>query len=470
MFIKLAHETKTPLTLINNYLERYITKKGINDDIKIVKQNIEKLTDDMIKYLNIEKLIRGDSLFNHESAINISELIEKRIPLFKSNVEKKGIKLITNINKNLVIKSDPDAIDQILNNLISNSLKYTPANGEIIIDLNSNNNFIFLKVTDSGDGIPENEIHNIFAAYYQVKNKQNNAGMGVGLNIVKNIVDTLDGKIKIKSNPGKGTIITISIPEHILQDNEKVKKIVTKKPKDSSVIKSSLKDSDYIEGRGNLLIVEDNTDMLYYLANELSNEYNVFIAYDGENALIRLNTIPAPDIIISDIMMDKMDGYNFFNKIKESNRFNAIPFIFLTAKSTEHDKISGLNEGAIDYIYKPFSINELRAKLKSLSNFRKNQRSENLKEAIKAIENKILNPEINNAENLKLTFEKNADNFKLTERQKEIALLIHSGLEYKEISSKLDIATRTVSRHVQDIFEKMNIHNKVEMIQLLFFR
>ena len=198
-----------------------------------------------------------------------------------------------------------------------------------------------------------------------------------------------------------------------------------------------------------------------------TNLANIFTANNGEVALSKLKIIPKPNVIISDVMMDTMDGFEFFDNIAANPDFMAIPFIFLTAKTTREEKLKGLTKGSLDYIEKPFDMNELRAKIDSVIKNHNQQHMATIQQAIHSLTGQL--SDINSRQDKDwVLFENRCKEFKLTSRQIEIARCIAEGCEYKEIASRLKIAVKTVDRHIQNLYEKTQVHNKIELINLLF--
>ena len=369
-FINLAHETKTPLTLISNYLEKDINKRGISYELGIVKNNIDKLKRDMINFLDMEKLERGQIFYNHNQILNLSDMTSMKADIFIEIAKKKNVKITKDIEKDIYIKIDPFAMDRILNNLIDNAIKYNKSEGYVHLKLkryNSKGNKVELEVQDTGIGIDNEHIKHIFEPYHQVSHRKRNIqGIGMGLNIVKKIIDAINCNIEVKSELLKGTKFKIDFNEYILRENDNVKKEINlSKPIDRRT-EVKLEDVNYSEDKYNLLIVDDNIEMIGCLQESMRELYNFFYALNGREAFNMLEYIPKPHIIISDIMMDAMDGYEFYENISIDERYNDIPFIFLTAKTSDEEKLMGLKKGAIDYIYKPFLIEELIAKVNSI--------------------------------------------------------------------------------------------------------
>jgi len=470
-FTNLAHEIKTPLTLISNYFEKFIKRNGANQETEIIKQNLFKLTNDINNYFDSEKISKGHILYNHEQTTLLSEIIEITIPLVENIAKDKAISCELEIEPNICIAADSVAIDRLLFNLFDNALKYCSLNGKIKVSLVENSNSLDLMVCNTGSEISLEQQEHLFSPYYQINiGKKNTQGIGMGLYIVKNIVESLNGKISVSSNAEFAVCFTISFPASItVKGTQAFNTNYCNNQLFASDSNITIKDSVFDENKKTVLLVEDNKQMLAYLADELSEHFNVYIALNGKKALQKIQTIPHPNLIISDIMMDEMDGIEFYNSIAEQKLYSTIPFIFLTAKSSDTDKIDGLQLGVIDYIAKPFNIEEIIIKAQSIILYSINQRKSGLKQAINCIEKELVSdlnpvPEHSRTDLQKSTTEQ----YKITKRQKEIAEFIREGLEYKEIGNKLHISHKTVIRHVQNMFENTNTHNKMELMNALF--
>ncbi len=473
-FINLSHETKTPLTLISNYMGKYIRQYGMNEDLKIIKQNIDKLQQDMVNFLDLEKLERGQVFYDNEQVFNISDLFSAKMPFFRTLAERKKIRFKSSIEESLFIQADPLAIDRIINNLLDNAVKFTNNEGLIEVMLISNDDEIIFKIKDNGIGISEEHKKNIFQPYYQISHaKRNIQGIGMGLYIVKKTLDSLSGRIFLESSTGAGSTFTVFLKKHMLTEKDKIKKdFEITAQSDNIPLNLTVSDSEVKEGYPCILIVEDNINMLQYLVDNLKSEYSIFPATDGTDALKKLENMPKPDFIISDIMMDGMDGYKFFEelmKIKEPDgreTYKETPFLFLTAMHSQEEKLKSLNRGAVDFISKPFLMEELKAKIKTFIELKEAQRDSDMNE----FENKVARV-IREKPDRKQ--EKTADvsniikKYNITIREKEIIDCIIAGMDNKDIAEKLFISANTVKRHIQNIYEKCQVENKIELFNLL---
>lgn len=472
-FINLSHETKTPLTLISNYMDKYIKQHGLNDDLKIIKQNIDKLQQDMVNFLDLEKLERGQIFYDHEQIFNISDLLSAKIPFFRSLAERKKIRMEYKIEDSLHIQADPLAIDRIINNLLDNAIKFTNNEGTVDVALCTDDDMIILKVSDNGIGISEDQKKNIFQPYYQISHaKRNIQGIGMGLYIVKKTVDSISGRITLESSPGVGSAFKVLLKKHTLMEKDKVQKdFEITAPADNIPLNLTVSDSEIKEGYPYILIIEDNINMLQYLFDNLKGEYNIFPAIDGTEALKKLESMPKPDFIISDIMMDGMDGYEFFEALMNMKEpdgretYRETPFLFLTAMHSQEEKLKSLNNGAVDFISKPFSMDELKAKIKTFIELKGAQRESDMNE----FENKVarvIREKSGNKEKKKAEASEIFKKLNITLREKEIIDCIIAGMDNKDIADKLFISANTVKRHIQNIYEKCNVENKIELFNL----
>ncbi|MCK5101761.1 MAG: response regulator [Cyclobacteriaceae bacterium] len=462
-FINLVHETKTPLTLINNYLDEFIKNHGDSEEMEITKFNVEKIIRNMINFFDIHKINKGIPIYNHSLVSDFSKNLDDNLKLFRSWSKKRNIRINEKIESGVISKADPEAINRIINNLLENAIKYTGENGLVEVELYNNSHSIYFIVKDNGKGIPEVNQQHIFKPYYQVNHpKSNRQGIGLGLSIVKAIVEELDGTIQLKSTVGLGTKITIQLPLYL--GDKDIKPFTGLK-------------SEYINNKGpelsdefknpefqNILLVEDEVDLLRLMQNQLSQRYNVFTATNGIEAINKLKKIPIPDLIVSDIMMDDMDGYELIKSLSSQDKYKHIPFIFITAKTTDEEKMNGLSLGAIDFISKPFNVPELTQKIKSfLANLTK-QKMALINHATNSIKNGHLHNQIKRQT---LSLAEKCKKLNLTDRETEIVSLSISGKSYLESSKILYISSKTVSKHVSNIFGKLEIKNKIELMKKL---
>jgi DNA-binding response OmpR family regulator len=305
---------------------------------------------------------------------------------FEEIATKKNIKFKYNTKKQFLDAwFDNDKIEKILYNLLSNAFKFTPSGKKIILSVGksiiNHKTHAVIKVTDSGMGIPEDELESIFERFYQAK-KENNSihiGSGLGLAYTKHLVEIHKGTITIESNINKGTVCTITIP--ISKSDYSNDSILELSPNkyDFSFIKNEVKDIKeniltlqnteteikHPENTPTLLIVEDNKDLQEYLINYFSNYYHILSAENGLKGL-EITQSKIPDIIISDLMMPIMDGIEMCKKIKSDLNTSHIPVIILTAKAGIENEKEGLETGADDFILKPFNVEVLKLRIENI--------------------------------------------------------------------------------------------------------
>jgi signal transduction histidine kinase/DNA-binding NarL/FixJ family response regulator len=469
-FINLAHETKTPLTIISNYLESYMHDKPHDEMLVTIKRNFDKFLKDMVNYLDSEKLERGQVFYDNDQLTDISELMRERVASFAIIAGKKKISLTSRIDPSLVVRADPSAIDRIAFNLIDNALRYTDTGGRVEVACIGEGRNAIVSVRDSGMGIPGDQLANIFKPYYQVSHqKRNIQGIGMGLSIVKKIADSLGARINVTSKEGKGSSFSISFPMKFpeVSCNTAFKNDGSIPIPGNESTAACLED-EIRNGRQTILIVDDNEDMLRFLHDFLKDSYNVICARSGEEAMRKIDTLKNPDLVISDIMMDDMDGLGLLREIVTKPEHSHVPVIFLTALSTMKDKQKGLSGGAIDYITKPFDVTELRLKIESIMRSRKMIgafESDAIKNRIRKIVDKMRMED--QPDKKPAAIRAIMERFCLSAREYEVLLLVSEGRTNKEICSRIGISVKTVETHIHNTYAKCGVHNRIELINLI---
>jgi signal transduction histidine kinase/DNA-binding NarL/FixJ family response regulator len=465
-FIQVAHETKTPLTLITNYLDRYIKKSTPSEELSIIRENFRLLGESMIHFLDTEKFEKDMAGYQHDRVTDLTQLIRVKIPLYNELAKIKDRIFSYETEDNVFVKADHLAIERVVNNLFDNALKFTDQFDSVFLTLKKVDDFAHLAVGDTGPGIDSESLNKIFEPYFQlVATGKSHAGMGMGLYIVKEIMDSIGGNIHVESIQGEGTVFELIFP--ITHDRIQGNKSETENM-DLYSISPKTASEDIFPERKNILIIEDNRDMRSYLVAELSDEFNVIQAVNGVEALSLLKTGPLADLILSDVMMDTMDGFELFELISQDSRFNSIPFLFITARSVHQEKVEMLNKGVSDYIYKPFSIDELKAKIRSALINAEVQRKSAINQAVDLLNMKLASGSSRTVADKWDIFTARSKDYQLTNRQIEIIREVEKGLEYKQIADNLHISPKTVHRHMQILFEKFKVHSKIELLKILF--
>lgn len=466
-FIQVAHETKTPLTLIGNYFNRFKKLYGDSDEIKIMEENLHLLRETMVRFLDAEKLKKGEIVYQHQQVVDLSHAIQIKCPLFHDLALQNNRVLICNVEAGIHVEADPLAIERILHNLFDNALKFTRESDTIQITLTSYEDMATLVVSDTGIGMDKQTANHIFEQFYRAADSFScKQGMGMGLYIVKQTVASLKGKIEVSTVPNRGSSFTVFLPR--CRKGVDAASIAPS-PETVRVFSSATIAEDYYkEDCNNILVIEDHPDMLRYLTQELSGTYNIFLADNGAKALDLLKSSPRQDLILSDVMMPGMDGYEFYDLVTRIPEYATIPFIFVTARSNRDERIDLLNRGVTDYIFKPFQIDELKAKIQSALMNSRMQRHAGLKDAIEAIHDRLVVPAGNSGPDKWKTFELRIRTYNLTERQVEVIREVEKGYDYNEIANRLHLSPKTVHRHIQILFEKVQVHTKMDLLKRLF--
>ena len=412
-FANLSHEFRTPLTLITGPAKQIIDETNenkIKDRAGIIYRSGVKLNRLVAQLLDLSKIEAGEMSLR-TSRVDIISLLKDIVLSFTPLAEKKSIILKFNpACEKLLVYLDRDKVEQIINNILSNAFKFTAECGEIIVEVDQNEKTVDIKISDTGIGIAKDRLAKIFDRFYQVdgSHTREQEGTGIGLALTKELVELHSGEIEVESEEGEGTTFTIRFPlgknhlrhgeifEEEGENNESNKKEITEEtihvaiPNDEKndikfLIETEL--SDDKEGKPLLLIVEDNVDVRIYIKGFLEKEYRIVEAVDGEDGQNK-SIEHIPDLIVSDVMMPKIDGFQLCERLKTDERTSHIPIILLTAKATSKDKIEGLETGADDYIMKPFDPQELTVRIKNLIEQRKKLREHFLQDAIFNLDNK----------------------------------------------------------------------------------
>ena len=401
-FTNLSHEIRTPMTLIISPLEKLI--KENNDTEKqntyiLIYRNAQRILRLINQLMDIRKLDKGQMQLSFTEA-DMVEFIRDIMKTFEYLTQKKGIRFTFECDLDrLDVWIDLNNFDKVLMNILSNAFKYTLDNGEIQIKLSAGEDGNFeIKISDTGIGIDEQEIEKIFERFYQVNNAYCNFGTGIGLHLSRLLVEMHKGVLYAENRTDtRGSSFIIRLPlvikpfneqrypnEVISKDSNKPELLYHEESTASNTAPKVIPKTKY-----HILVIEDDHDIRNYIKSELSSNYIVNTCNDGKEGLdyiFREN----PDLVISDIMMPNMDGISLTRKIKTNINLNHIPVILLTAKSTEQDKLEGLETEADAYFEKPFNIEILKQTINNFISIRRtlknkylgNEKQEQLIQAI----------------------------------------------------------------------------------------
>lgn len=394
-FTNISHELRTPLTLILGPVKQLIEEsKTYSSDYQksrynLIHQNASRLLNLVNQVLDFRKAQTGE-LKLKVSRTDILQYTHNTFDSFKEFAYNKEIQMNFNTeNDTLFGWIDHDKLDKILYNLLSNAIKFTNKYGHVDLYVHfkdEKEEVVVLEVSDDGIGIPLKSQEKIFKRFYQATNsKENNTGSGIGLSLVKALVDLHKGHITVKSAPKKGSIFSVEIPikREFYSKNEVFEFVANTNKELPTAPVSIKKTTTNTEIKEKILVVEDNVELRKYLIDYLSNYYKVYEAENGEEGL-RICRQIKPILCVADVMMPVKNGLEFCEELKNDEFISHIPVILLTALSENEDKVNGYNMGADGYLVKPFDpsllqsiiVNIIKSRLELKSKFSNDADSE----------------------------------------------------------------------------------------------
>ncbi len=385
-FTNISHEIRTPLALILGPLDKLVSgynpgKKG-DDLIDMMKRNGQRIMQLVGQMLDISRLDAGKmKIMLSESDLTL--FLKMLVYEFVSYAESKKIRYLVELpDKTFFVLFDRDKLEKIIANILSNAFKYTEEGGVVsfdseILNADTKNDSPVLRFTvkDTGEGINSEHLDKIFERFYRIEKSSHDIheGTGIGLSLVKELISLHKGNIDVKSEPGRGSEFSVTIPlgvkhlkseEYLLVDpEERIGNIESSwKWKDT---RTDILASGGKNEKKRILVIEDNNDLRKFIKSDLENEFEVYDAENGSTGL-KLCMTSMPDLIITDLRLPDMDGIDICEKIKNDETTSHIPIIILTARASVEDKISGLKSGSDDYITKPFNMSELKVRISNL--------------------------------------------------------------------------------------------------------
>ena len=368
-FTNISHDLRTPLTLIISPLEQMIKKmeEGKTPDnllaqLKNIGKNAQLLLREVSALLDFRRLDAGGETLNMQRS-DIVDHLNSILISFSDYAEERSIHLsFDHVVDSFLMDYDREKINKVIYNLFSNAMKFTPAGGSVSLSLRVEENSVAIAVADTGKGISDNDKPNIFKRFYQsASNDSSQTGSGIGLHIASDYVRLHHGTISVSDNQPVGSIFTITLPIE-----KEVSSQVQKNHGDKLLDSGQNEPVPAIQHENKLktiLIVDDNQDMLSFISSCMKEDYQVHTASDGAAALDILQHEQI-DLIVSDVMMPGIDGFELCRRVKTDINLSHIPVILLTARTTDVSRIEGLQLGADDYLTKPFNIEVLRLRVK----------------------------------------------------------------------------------------------------------
>ena len=381
-FTHITHELRTPLTIILGMADqvREDPERNLEMGLDMISRNGRKLlnmTNQLLDLSKMEAMLMPVNWVQGDMIGYLRYLTES----FQSFAQSRSIDLSTSMEeRELFMDFDPEKVRDILSNLISNAIKFTPPGGAVLVrtfvEAMNGGRQMVLQVTDNGSGIDKEHLAKIFERYFQAQRHVDEftEGSGLGLAITRELVQLLNGRITVSSELNRGTVFTVKLP---ITNEAKTADALGKSGSfslaDWSSIGTKAVHLGDKAGKLKLLIVEDSADVRAYLTSLLESEYNLILASDGAEGW-RQALDEVPDLVISDVMMPKMDGFTLCQKLKQDFRTSHIPVILLTARNEKTARMEGLRSGADAYLGKPFNKEELFIRVDRLISLRKSLR------------------------------------------------------------------------------------------------
>lgn len=378
-FTNVSHDLRTPLTLIAEPVRQLSAASNLDARqrslMKIADKNVRILQRLINQVLDFRKYENGRMALNLNE-VDICGLVSDWTESFNTVARRRDIRLSLDIGPNDPghLAVDVEKIERVFFNLLSNAFKYTPDNGAITVSVGFYGDDCRIAIKDTGRGISAEDLGNIFDRFFQVDKVHPN-GSGIGLSLAKSFVEMHGGRIDVESEPGKGSLFSVTIPvKHIADTSEKIESHIL-----SSDISAELdridvaavpQEEDSEDSSGNddkplMLVIDDNQDIQSMVSSLLSDSYRIITASNGADG-VRLAAKYVPDLVVCDVMMPVMDGLEACRRIKEEVSTSHIPVLMLTACSLDEQRVQGYESGADGYVSKPFNSDVLRARCKNL--------------------------------------------------------------------------------------------------------
>lgn len=385
----ISHEFRTPLTLILGPVSNLLTQirdHEMKADLELIQRQAKRLLELVVQLLDISKL-EDDKMILQASQQNVVSLLKGLVLSFSSLAERNEIDLkFESSEENIQVFIERDAMVKICNNLLSNAFKFTRPGNTVRVGVSVNDDSliseegeVIIRISDTGIGIPEDHLSKVFDRFHQVDSTETRqwGGTGIGLSLSKELVELHKGSIAVDSNTDVGTVFTIRLPRgtahlspHEIVQSTHLSETSEQDEQDSLESMTFENKVDPVETQvgessPQILIVEDNEDVRNYIRSYLDGTYQCHEAVNGQEGLYKVRKL-IPDLVVSDIMMPKMNGLEFCRHMKTDERTSHIPVLMLTAKADMDSKVKGLETGADAYLTKPFEAMELKIRIKNL--------------------------------------------------------------------------------------------------------
>ena len=359
----MSHEIRTPITSIIGYLNLLSEENLVNEKrtkyTKTAIKNSNKMISSINNFLTLLKSDKLSLVQNEKTSFNLNDFILERITYYIPDFEIKKIKLYykTNVNDKVAITYDNESLKAIINNLISNAIKYSNSNTSVYFTFNITESNLIISVKDEGLGISEKDKEKIFERFYQTSNNKTIGGFGIGLSLITELVKRLKGTIDLESELNKGSLFKVSLPYKLSNFNTNTSLVKN----DFKLLTDFMPQDEAFKSTKNypkVLIVDDNTQMISYLKDIFSGFLDCRFAFNGKEAITKVKNT-AFDLIISDVRMPEMDGFQFKKELNETSDYREIPFILISSVSNKTANKLKTELGINEYLEKPFTKNEI---------------------------------------------------------------------------------------------------------------
>jgi signal transduction histidine kinase len=398
-FANISHELRTPLTLLIAPLENLIHRFDLDAETKELLVTMHSNGMRLLKLINdLLDLVRLESgrMEIKSEPMDMAEFLKGLASAARQVADDKRLRLETYVDPSIgTVMGDPDKLEKIVLNLVFNALKFTPSGGRVTLSANKDGEFYVICVADTGMGISEKNLAHVFDRFWQAdgSSKRKYQGVGIGLALVKELIEIQHGQVTVQSQEGKGTTFTVRLPflaaqsfqklqhDHSGSDDQEVSKPLTVTSEEwlanlyrraelfpaLTPVQEALRPIETLRNgnRPTILVADDEPDMLRFLKSQLNSLYNVLEAVDGQQAVEKAAQF-LPDLILLDMMMPEKDGLQACREIREATPTQTTPIVLLTARADEETKLAALSAGASDFLAKPFSTTELHVRIKNL--------------------------------------------------------------------------------------------------------
>lgn len=469
-FANTAHDIRTSLTLIKGPIEELNKESDLSDlglyYLHLATEQVRRLFSVVTQLMDFQKVDVGKERLTL-TLIDIVKIINNRVLMFESYAKSRDIKLIFRTNKpSCVTALDETMIEKVVDNLISNAIKYSFPNSKIEVELMCNQKKWILDIRDYGIGISKKTQHQLFKEFYRGENAINSkiGGSGLGLLLVKNYVALYGGDISCSSQENVGSTFQVVIPyREVSGDIQTVKSGVKPVfapyfPHDIILYSEKQKERTSVT-KMRILVVEDQDDLRNFLKSVLGDQFDVSLAKDGMLAWEIIQK-QAPDLVVSDIMMPNMDGFGLCKKMKSTYETSHVPIILLTALSGKTQKLQGLGFGADDYLTKPFDVTLLQQRIKSIIMNRMAVREKALKLINVKNDEPILENELNDKFVKKMVevVRANISNSEFNKDEFASAMNVSPSLLYKKVKALTD-------QSPTDFIKTIRLNHALELLQ-----